>query len=168
VTNMPTGSYIVIPKVSSEKRFYVPMGFMDACVLCSDRVLLMPGANLYHLGILESSVHMAWMRMTAGRLEMRYNYSKDIVYNNFPWPSPSEKQRSKIESTAKKILEARENFPESSLAALYDPLTMPEELLKAHKANDSAVCEAYGFSKNISEEEIVSALMELYQKISSS
>ena len=107
---------------------------------------------------------MAWLRTVAGRLKSDYRYSKDIVYNNFPWPSPSEKQRSKIESTAKKILEARENFPESSLAALYDPLTMPEELLKAHKANDSAVCEAYGFGKNISEEEIVSALMELYQK----
>ena len=85
--NMPTGNYIVIPKVSSEKRFYIPMGFIDGSVLCSDRVLLMPDANFYHFGILESSVHMAWMRLTAGRLEMRYNYSKDIVYNNFVWPS---------------------------------------------------------------------------------
>ncbi|MBR2208373.1 MAG: hypothetical protein IJ859_06145, partial [Synergistaceae bacterium] len=107
----------------------------------------------------------------AGRLEMRYRYSKDIVYNNFPWPLPSEKQKSKIEMTAKKILEAREKFPDSSLADLYDPLTMPEELLKAHKANDVAVCEAYGseadchFDKNSSEEEIVSALMNLYEKI---
>ncbi|MBR2209401.1 MAG: hypothetical protein IJ859_11390, partial [Synergistaceae bacterium] len=164
--NMPTENYIVIPKVSSEKRFYVPMGFMDDSVLCSDRVLLMPEANLYHFGILESSVHMAWMRMTAGRLETRYNYSKDIVYNNFVWPSPSEKQKSKIEATAKKILEAREKFPDSSLADLYDPLTMPEELLKAHKANDAAVCEAYSFKKDISEEGIVSALMSLYGKIS--
>ena len=164
--NMPTENYIVIPKVSSEKRFYVPIGFMDDSVLCSDRVLLMPDANFYHFGILESSVHMAWMRMTAGRLKSDYNYSKDIVYNNFVWPSVNEKQKAKIVSAAKKILEVREKFPDSSLADLYDPLTMPEELLKAHKANDAAVCEAYGFDKNISEEKIVSALMSLYEKFS--
>ena len=109
---------------------------------------------------------MAWVRVVAGRLKSDYRYSKDIVYNNFPWASPSEKQKSKIEMAAKKILEAREKFPESSLADLYDPLTMPEELLKAHKANDSAVCEAYGFSRDIGEEETVSALMRLYEKIS--
>jgi hypothetical protein len=135
-------------------------------------VRIIPDATLYHFGVLTSSVHMAWMRVVAGRFETRYIYSKNIVYNNFVWSSPSEKQKSKIESTAKKILEAREKFPESSLADLYDPLTMPEELLKAHKANDAAVCEAYGseadchFDKNTSEEEIVSALMNLYEKIS--
>ena len=109
---------------------------------------------------------MAWVRITAGRMKSDYSYSKTIVYNNFVWPSVNEKQKSKIESAAKKILEAREKFPESSLADLYDPLTMPPELLKAHKANDAAVCEAYGFDKNISEEEIVSALMSFYEKFS--
>ena len=109
---------------------------------------------------------MVGMRAVGGRLKSDYRYSKDIVYNNFPFPAFGhgvQKSISKIEMTAKKILEAREKFPESSLADLYDPLTMPEELLKAHKANDSAVCEAYGFDKNISEEEIVSALMNLYE-----
>jgi len=166
--NMPTGDYIVIPKVSSEKRFYVPIGFMTPDIMSSDLIFIIPDAMFYHFGVLTSCVHMAWMRTVAGRLETRYRYSKDIVYNNFPWALPSEKQKSKIESTAKKILEAREKFAESSLADLYDPLTMPEELLKAHKANDAAVCEAYGFDKNISEEETVSALMSLYEKISSS
>ena len=166
VTNIPTGNYIVIPQVSSERRAYIPIGFMDSSVLCSDKLRLMPNATLYHFGILTSRVHMALMRLRSCRLKSDYSYSNAIVYNNFPWPSPSEKQKSKIEATAKKILEAREKFPESSLADLYDPLSMPEELSKAHKANDAAVCEAYGFDKNISEEEIVSALMKLYEKIS--
>ena len=166
VTNMPTGNYIVIPEVSSERRKYIPMGFMSYPDLCSNLVKIIPDVSLYHFGVLTSSVHMAWVRAVAGRLKSDFRYSKDIVYNNFVWPSPSEKQKSKIESTAKNILEAREKFPDSSLADLYDPLTMPEELLKAHKANDAAVCEAYGFSKDISEEEIVSALMSLYEKIS--
>ena len=108
---------------------------------------------------------MAWVRIVAGRLKSDYRYSKEIVYNNFIWPLPNEKQKSKIESTAQKILDVRAQFPDSSLADLYAPLTMPEELLKAHKANDSAVCEAYGFDKGISEEEIVSELMNMYNKI---
>ena len=161
--NMPTGNYIVIPKVSSEKRFYVPMGFMDFENLIGDACFIIPDVSLYHFGILTSGIHMAWMRAVAGRLETRYRYSKDIVYNNFPWPSVNEKRKSKIESAAKKILEVREKFPESSLADLYDPLTMPEELLKAHKANDAAVCEAYGWPKDINEEKIIAELFRLYE-----
>ena len=141
------------------------MGFMDSSVLCSNKLRIMPDTTFYHFGVLTSRVHMAWMRQVCGRLGIGYDYSIKIVYNNFVWPSVNEKQKSKIESTAQKILEAREKFPDSSLADLYDPLTMPEELLKAHRANDLAVCEAYNFDKNISEEEIVSELMRLYEKI---
>ena len=159
------GNYIAIPVVSSENRDYIPIGLLDDSVIPGNKLFVIPDATLYHFGILTS----AWMRLTAGRMKSDYSYSKTIVYNNFPWLTFGhgvQKLISKIESTAKKILEAREKFPESSLADLYDPLTMPEELLKAHKANDAAVCEAYGFDKNISEEEIVSALMNLYEKIS--
>ena len=166
-TNNPE-RYIALPMVSSENRKYIPMAYLNSDVIPTNQIQTIPDADLYHFGVLTSRVHMAWMRTVAGRLETRYRYSKDIVYNNFVWPSVNEKQKSKIESTAKKILEAREKFPESSLADLYDPLTMPPELLKAHKANDAAVCEAYGFDKNISEEEIVSALMSLYEKFSKS
>ncbi len=166
VTNMPEGNYIVIPEISSEKRQYIPMGFMDDTVLCSNRLKLMPRATLYHFGILMSNVHMAWMRMTAGRLEMRYCYSINIVYNNFIWPSPTDKQKAKIEATAKAILDARDAEPDSSLADLYDERVMPVNLRNAHRANDEAVLAAYGFPKDISEEEIVAKLMILYsQKI---
>ncbi|MBR0074448.1 MAG: class I SAM-dependent DNA methyltransferase, partial [Synergistaceae bacterium] len=164
-TNNPE-KYIALPMVSSENRKYIPMAYLNSDVIPTNQIQTIPDATLYHFGVLTSFVHMAWVRVVAGRLKSDFRYSKDIVYNNFPWPLPSEKQKLKIEMTAKKILEAREKFPESSLADLYDPLTMPGELLKAHKANDIAVCEAYGFDKNISEEEIVSALMRLYEKIS--
>lgn len=158
--------YIVVPKTSSENREYIPIDWLDSETIPGDALRIIPDATLYHFGVLTSRVHMAWMRFTAGRMKSDYSYSNTIVYNNFVWPSVNEKQKSKIESAAKKILEAREKFPESSFASLYDPLTMPEELLKAHKANDAVVCEAYGFEKNISEEEIVSALMSLYEKFS--
>ena len=156
---------LCIPAVSGERRKYIPINFLDKNFIASNANLIVHDATLYHFGILSSVVHNAWTRVISGRLGVSYQYSAAAVYNNFPWPSPSEKQKSKIESTAKKILEVREKFSGSSLADLYDPLTMPEELLKAHKANDAAVCEAYGFDKNISEEEIVSALMELYNEI---
>ena len=161
-----TANYIAIPVVSSEKRPYIPIDWLDNSIIPGDKLFVIPNANFYHFGILTSRVHMAWMRTTAGRLKSDYSYSNTVVYNNFVWSSPSEKQKSKIESTAQKILDVRAKFPESSFASLYDPLTMPPELLKAHKANDAAVCEAYGFDKNISEEEIVSELMRLYEKIS--
>ena len=158
---------LCIPEVSGEKRKYIPMGILMNDAIASNKLLIIPYIDLYHFGVLASIVHMAWVRIVSGRLRMSYQYSVSIVYNNFIWPSPSENQREKIKQSAYKILEAREKFPDSSLADLYDPLTMPEELLKAHKANDAEVCEAYGFDKNISEEEIVSELMSLYEKFSS-
>lgn len=165
VENMPKSTYIVIPEVSSERRRYVPMGFMTPDVLCSNLLRLMPDATLYHFGILESSTHMAWMRTVCGRLEMRYRYSKDIVYNNFPWPTPTDAQKAKIEQTAQAILDARELFPDSSLADLYDEVSMPSELRKAHQQNDRAVMEAYGFAKDMSESDIVSALLKMYKEL---
>ncbi len=162
----PKSEYIIVPRHSSENRRYVPFGFVDADVIVNDAVQIMPEANLYHFGILESNVHMAWMRAVAGRLEMRYRYSKDIVYNNFPWPEPTETQKAKIEATAQGILDARALYPESSLADLYDELTMPTELRKAHKANDRAVMEAYGmWGKVHSEAECVAWLFRMYQKL---
>lgn len=166
VENMPSGNYIVLPETSSEQRRYVPIGFLDSTVMCSNALRLMPGASLYHFGILESSVHMAWMRAICGRLEMRYRYSKDIVYNNFPWPETTEEQRKKISQSAKAILDARAKFPESSLADLYDDATMPTELRKAHQVNDIFVMEAYGFKGKInSESECVAELMKKYHEI---
>ena len=125
----------------------------------------MPEGKLYHLGILESNVHMAWMRVVCGRLESRYNYSKDIVYNNFPWPEVSEEQREQISASAQAILDARALYPDSSLADLYDELTMPPELRKAHQQNDRAVMAAYGFAPSMSESEIVARLFALYEAL---
>lgn len=161
----PDSTYLVIPRVSSENRKYIPIGFISPEIIASDACIIIPDVSIYEFAILSSSVHMAWTKLISGRLKSDIRYSP-AVYNNFVWPSVNEKQKLKIELAAKKILEAREKFLDSSLADLYDPLTMPEELLKAHKDNDAAVCEAYGFSKDISEEEIVSALMNLYEKIS--
>lgn len=168
VENMPKENYIVIPKVSSENRKYVPMGLMSPDMLCSDLVFIVPNATAYHLGVLTSNVHMAWVRAICGRLKSDYRYSKDIVYNNFPWPAPTEQQKAKIEQTAQAILDARALYPDSSLADLYDELTMPPELRKAHQANDRAVMDAYGFIKGTaartSESACVTELMKLYQK----
>ena len=142
------------------------MGMMTSDTLCSDLVFIIPGANLYHLGILTSNVHMAWMRTVCGRLKSDYRYSKDIVYNNFPWPSPTEIQKQKIEQTAQMILDARALYPDCSLADLYDERTMPPELRTAHQKNDRAVMEAYGFwGKLNSESECVAALMKMYQEM---
>lgn len=164
VENMPKGTYIVIPEVSSERRRYIPIGFMSSDILCSNLVKLVPNASLYHFGILASNIHMAWMRTVAGRLEMRYRYSANIVYNNFPWPNPTGEQLQRIETTAQQILDARLLYPESSLADLYDPIAMPTELRKAHIANDKAVMAAYGFSTKMSEEDCVAELMKLYKE----
>lgn len=166
VENMPQGNFIIVPSVSSEKRHYVPMGFMTPNNLASNLVLLIPNATLYHFGILESIVHMAWMRAVCGRMKSDYRYSKEIVYNNFPWPKPTEEQKQKIEKTAQAILDARAKYPESSLASLYDVNTMPAALLKAHKANDKAVLSAYGLSPKTPESEIVAELFKLYKKLS--
>ena len=166
VENMPKGTSVVIPETSSEKRKYVPIGFITPDVLCSNAVRLLPDATLYHFGILTSNVHMAWMRAVGGRLEMRYRYSKDVVYNNFPWCNPTDEQKAKIEQTAQAILDARALYPDCSLADLYDELTMPVELRKAHQANDKAVMQAYGFNyKTMTESECVAELMKMYQEL---
>jgi len=163
---IPGSDYIAVPVVSSSRRRYVPMGFMHTDVLCSNQLNMIPGASMYHFGVLNSNVHMAWMRTVAGRLKSDYRYSKDIVYNNFPWPSPSPEQRNKIEETARGILEARALYPDSSLADLYDPLTMPPELRRAHAANDRAVMQAYGMPiKETDEAACVAWLMKLYQEM---
>ncbi len=167
VENMPKGNYIVIPEVSSQRRRYIPIGYMDSSVLCSNKVRLMPDATLYHFGILTSNVHMAWMRTVCGRLKSDYDYSIKIVYNNFPWPEPTSEQRVKIEQTAQAILDARALYPDSSLADLYDELTMPPELRTAHQNNDRAVMAAYGMSvKDTTESSCVAELMRLYQELS--
>ncbi len=142
------------------------MGLMTPDNFCSDLVFLIPDATLYHLGILTSNVHMAWMRAVCGRLKSDYRYSKDIVYNNFPWPSPTEEQKAKIEQTAQAILDARALYPDSSLADLYDEVTMPAELRKAHQQNDRAVMQAYGFPiKDFTESDCVARLLEMYQEL---
>lgn len=169
----PSSTYILVPSVSSERREYVPMGFMSPDVICSNLVLLIPNATLYHFGILTSWPHMAWMRAVCGRLKSDYRYSKDIVYNNYPWPELSTEGtdaalRAAIERTAQAILDARARYPDSSLADLYDPLTMPAELRRAHRDNDRAVCRAYGFpapGPDFTETDCVARLFERYCKL---
>ncbi|MBD5397876.1 class I SAM-dependent DNA methyltransferase [bacterium] len=163
VENMPKGNYLLIPETSSEKRDYIPIGFMGAEVLCSNLVKLVPDATLYHFGVLTSSVHNAWMRIVGGRLESRYRYSKEIVYNNFPWPTVTSKQKEKIEQTAQAILDAREKYSDATLADLYGSMYLFPELLKAHQANDAAVMEAYGFAKNLDEMQLVTRLLRQYK-----
>ena len=159
-------SYLLIPCVSSERRKYIPIGFLDKNTIPVMGTLIIPDANLYDFGILTSNVHMAWMRVVAGRLKSDYRYSKDIVYNNFPWCNPTEEQKKKIEKTAQAILDARALYPNSSLADLYDELTMPKELRKAHQENDKAVMEAYGFDwKRMTESDCVAELMKMYEKL---
>lgn len=157
-------SYLIIPCVSSERRRYIPIGFLDDKTIPVMGTLIIPNADLYDFGILTSNVHMSWTRTVCGRLKSDYRYSKDIVYNNFPLPNPTSQQRDKIEQTAQMILDARAKYPNSSLADLYDELTMPVELRKAHQANDVAVMEAYGFNwKIMTESECVAELMKMYQ-----
>ena len=163
-TPQTDSNYLCIPEVSSERRRYIPIGFMDKSVIASNKLLIVPDATLYHFGVLTSNVHMAWMRTVAGRLEMRYQYSGSVVYNNFIWPEPTPEQKARIEQTARGILDARALYPDSSLADLYDEATMPPELRRAHQQNDRAVMAAYGFSVKISESDCVAALMKLYQQ----
>lgn len=168
----PDIDYLIIPRVSSENRRYVPIAFLDSKIIATDAAQIIPGATLYDLGILTSNVHMAWMRTVAGRLEMRYRYSAQIVYNNFPWPEVSDAQKEKISKSAQAILDARALYPDSSLADLYDELTMPVELRKAHQANDKAVMEVYGMTKIVdgkktwlTESETVARLFEMYEAL---
>ena len=158
--------FIAIPKVSSEQRRYVPMGYLDKSVIPGDKLFIIENATLYEFGVLTSNVHMAWMRAICGRLKSDYSYSNTIVYNNFPWPNPTPDQRAKIEQTAQAILDARAKFPDSSLADLYDDLTMPPELRKAHQENDRAVMEAYGFDwRSMTESDVVAELFKMYEKL---
>lgn len=160
--------FIIVPRVSSQTRNYVPMGFVKAGTIVTDRVQIIPDADLYVFGVIISNVHMAWMRVTCMRLKSDYSYSKDVVYNNFPWPSPDGTKREAIKKTAQGILDARALYPDSSLADLYDPRTMPPELVKAHIANDKAVLDAYGFkgtSAYSSEAACVAELMKMYQSM---
>lgn len=157
--------YIAIPKVSSEQRRYIPMDYLSKEIIPGDKLFTMQNASLFHFGVMTSNVHNAWMRAVAGRLEMRYSYSNTIVYNNFPWPNPSEEQKKKIEQTSQSILDARALYPDSSLADLYDETLMPPELRKAHQANDRAVMAAYGFSTKMTESECVAELFKLYEKL---
>ena len=166
VENFPQEKYIVIPKVSSEKRRYIPIGLLTPDIFASDLVFIISKASMYHFGILTSNVHNSWMRAVAGRLKSDYRYSKDIVYNNFPWPNPAEAQKARIEQTAQAILDARAKYPDSSLADLYDETLMPPELRKAHRENDKAVMQAYGFDyRTMTESECVAELFKLYQKL---
>ncbi len=162
----PDSDYIVVPSASSERRKYIPIGFMSKETIASNLVFLIPDATLYNFGILTSNVHMAWMRAVCGRLKSDYRYSKDIVYNCFPWPTPTAEQQAKIEKTAQAILDARALYPDCSLADLYDELAMPPELRKAHQENDRAVMQAYGFDiKTTTESSCVAELMKMYQKL---
>lgn len=159
-------NYIAVPKTSSENRKYIPIGFLPANIIASDLLFIIPCGTLYDFGIITSNVHMAWMRAICGRLEMRYRYSINIVYNNFPWCTPTPQQKAKIEQTAQAILDARALYPDSSLADLYDELTMPKELRRAHQENDKAVMTAYGFDwRKMTESDCVAELMKMYQKL---
>jgi hypothetical protein len=166
-TNVPETA-IVVPRHSTKDRKYIPFGFIGREMILTDAAMCIPNAGIYEFGILESNVHMAWMRAIGGRIKSDYRYSKDIVYNNFPWPTPNEHQKVRIEQTSQAILDARALYPDSSLADLYDELTMPPELRKAHQANDRAVMDAYGFTKGTaartSESACVAELMKLYQQ----
>ena len=162
----PKTNYLAVPEVSSERRKYIPIGYLDRDVIASNKLLVVPEASLYHFGVLTSNVHMAWMRVVAGRLKSDYSYSP-AVYNNFPWPDATDEQKAAIEQLAQAILNARANHSEGSLADLYDPLTMPPDLLKAHQALDKAVWRLYGFTPktHTSEAAVVASLMERYQEL---
>jgi hypothetical protein len=161
----PTTKYIIIPSTSSERRKYIPIGFISPKIIVNNSVHIIPNTTLYHFGILTSSVHNAWMRAVCGRLKSDYRYSALIVYNNFPWPDVTDVQETTIKELAQAVLDAREQFPECSLADLYNPLTMPPILLKAHKALDKAVMKLYKFGKDMSEAEIVAELMGRYREL---
>ena len=178
VENMPKGPSVLVPKVSSERRRYIPLGFVEPPTLCSDLVFLIPDATLYHFGVLHSQFHNAWMRTVCGRLESRYRYSGGVVYNTFSWPGATSDNlavpveqlvppevRQRIEACAQGVLDARTAHTGATLADLYDPEKMPADLLAAHKALDAAVEAAYGVDFGGDEEKIVAHLFELYTQI---
>ena len=157
--------YVAIPKVSSESRRYIPMEYLEKSIIPGDKLFMLQNATLYHFGVLTSNVHMAWMRAVCGRLEMRYSYSNTIVYNNFPWPAITPEQEAEISRTAQAILDTRNLYPDCSLADLYDEVTMPVELRRAHQANDKAVMKAYGLPVTTSESDTVAHLFKLYEQL---
>lgn len=158
----PTTDYILIPSVSSERRRYIPIGYVSPDVIVTNLAFSLENATLYHFGILTSSVHMGWMRRVCGRLEISYRYSNTIVYNCFVWPAADPRAVARIFNTAKAILDVRAKFPQSSLASLYDENSMPIELRKAHEENDKAVMNAYKFPQNLTEDEIADRLFDMY------
>lgn len=161
----PDTDYLILPVVSSERRKYIPVCYVNKDVIANANAQMIPNADLYTFGIINSNVHNAWVRAVCGRLEMRYAYSATVVYNNFPWCTPTEEQKQKIEQTAQEILDARAKYPDCSLADLYDELTMPKELRKAHQKNDIAVMQAYGFDRKMTESECVGELMKMYEEL---
>jgi hypothetical protein len=163
----PQSNYLLIPATSSEQRRYIPIGYVDKNVIPNNAVQFVPDATLYHFGVITSNVHMAWMRVVCGRLKSDYRYSANIVYNNFPWPTPTDEQKAKIEQTAQAILDVRAKYPDSSLADLYDEVAMPVELRKAHQENDRAVMQAYGFpvKSTFTESQCVAELFKMYQEL---
>ncbi|MEE6665608.1 DNA methyltransferase [Limosilactobacillus fermentum] len=164
----PSSTYLAVPRHSSKNRMYVPMELMQSTIIAGDSLLIVPNASLELFSIMESSVQTAWIKVIAGRIKSDYRYSANVVYNNFPWPTVSDKQKDKLARTAKGILNARKLYPDSSLADLYDPLTMPAELRKAHEANDKAVLKAYGLKQSASESEIVQHLFKMYEELTRS
>ena len=167
ITQPDDVDFLIIPSVSSERRRYVPIGFATSNIISSNAVQIVPGATLYHFGILTSNIHMAWMRAVCGRLKSDYRYSKEIVYNTFPWSNPTDAQKTKIEQTAQVILDARAQYPDCSFADMYgEKMYLFPELLKAHQDNDRAVMQAYGFSiKDMTESSCVAELMKMYQNL---
>jgi hypothetical protein len=162
----PKTSYLLVPKVSSETRPYMPVGFMRPKVIANGSALIIPGATLYHFGVLSSGMHMAWMRYTCGRMKSDYQYSSQIVYNNYPWPeAPSTKQRTAVEAAAQAVLDARKAFPNATLADLYDPLSMPPALAKAHGDLDRAVDLCYRPQPFENDRQRVEHLFALYEKL---
>ena len=163
----PQTRYLAVPEVSSENRHYIPIGYLDANVIASNKLLVIPNARTYHFGVLTSNVHMAWTRAVCGRLEMRYQYSKAIVYNTFPWPDATDKQKTEIEKLAQAVLAARVLYPDSTLADMYGEYSMPfhPKLVKAHQNLDRAVMKLYGLSHDTPEPAIVALLMERYQQL---
>ena len=161
-TPQTNSNYIALPSTSSERRKYLPIKFLTAEVIPNSDLCIIPDATLFHFGVLISSVHMAWIKTVAGRLKSDFRYSASVVYNNFVWCQPTDKQKRAIELTAQKILDVRKNYPDATLAALYDPLTMPKDLRDAHNENDKAVLATYEFNVNSYETEIIAQLMKLY------
>jgi hypothetical protein len=164
----PLGKYIALPRVSSENRHFIPIAILPKDIIAGDKVYTISNGGLFEFGILMSTMHMAWMRTTCGRMKSDYSYSSSIVYNNFPWPlAINDKQKQTIENTAQAVLDARAKHPNSSLATLYDPITMPPELVKAHQKLDAAVDAAYSKRKFSGDADRVAFLFELYQQIAS-